>query len=211
VAFASSDTSFLRSTDVETEQTAKAMKNAWFGWIVLCALVTTSGCRGRSTDWNGTWNLNRSESNFHGPVFTLSIPKAGEYRYDDGRSSFTLRCDGKYRPIGKNRTQSCVRSSPSTLDVTRKENGVKTNASHWELSAGGGVSMRFYCADASCHAYVDSKIESDSLPGKPVQSVTFFLPIEAAAVDSFVSELRLLGVQKTGVARLAGVPTPVDA
>lgn len=73
-------------------------------------------------------------------------------------------------------------------------------------SAGGGVSMRFYCADSSGHAYVEARIESDSLPGKPAQSVTLSLPIEAAAVDSFVSELRLLGLQKAGVARLEGVP-----
>lgn len=76
-------------------------------------------------------------------------------------------------------------------------------------SAGGGVSMRFYCADAAGHAYVDSKIESDSLAGRPVQCVTLSLPIEAAAVDSFVEELRLLGLRKTGVASLKGVPASV--
>ena len=74
-------------------------------------------------------------------------------------------------------------------------------------SAGGGVSMRFYCADASGHAYVESKIESDSLPGKPIQTVMLSLPIEAAAVDSFVDELHLLGVHRTGVARLRGRET----
>jgi len=76
-------------------------------------------------------------------------------------------------------------------------------------SAGGGVSMRFYCADASGHAYVDAKIQSDSLPGKPVQFVNLSQPIEASAVDSFVDELRLVGVRKAGVARLEGVPTAV--
>lgn len=78
-------------------------------------------------------------------------------------------------------------------------------------SAGGGVNMRFYCVDASGHAYVEARMESDTLPEKPVQSVTLSLPIEAAAVDSFVRELRLLGLQKTGVARLAGVATTVHA
>jgi hypothetical protein len=77
--------------------------------------------------------------------------------------------------------------------------------------AAGGVEMRFYCADASGHTNVECKIESGSLSGKPVQSVALSLPIEAAAVDSFVSELRLIGLQKAGVARLAGVATAVQA
>ncbi len=76
-------------------------------------------------------------------------------------------------------------------------------------SAGGGVSMRFYCTDASGHASVESKIESDSLSGKPAQCVTLSLPIEAAAVDSFVDELRRLGADGTGIARLKGVPAIV--
>jgi hypothetical protein len=115
------------------------MRNAWSGWIVLCALLATSGCRSSPPTWDGTWKLNPSKSNFQGPVFTLSISKDGEYRFDGGASSFTVRCDGRYRSIGKSRTQSCVRSSPTTVDVTRKENGVRTNTSHWELSAGGEV------------------------------------------------------------------------
>ena len=81
--------------------------------------------------------MNPSKGNFQGPIFTISISADGEYRYDDGRSSFTFRCDGKDRPIGKNRTQACVKSSATMLDMTRKENGAKTNAYHWELSAGG--------------------------------------------------------------------------
>lgn len=41
--------------------------------------------------------------------------------------------------MGKNRTQACVKSSATALEMIRKENGVKTNAYHWELSAGGKV------------------------------------------------------------------------
>jgi hypothetical protein len=115
------------------------MRNAWFGWVVLCALAATSGCRTPSPDWNGTWKLDRSKSNFQGPTFTISISADGEYHYDDGRSSFTFRCDGKDWQTGNNRTQSCVKNSPTMLDQTSKENGVKTNASHWELSTGGDV------------------------------------------------------------------------
>jgi hypothetical protein len=41
--------------------------------------------------------------------------------------------------MGKNRTRACVKSSATVLDLTQKENRLKTSASHWELSAGGKV------------------------------------------------------------------------
>src|ERR1700692_2009772 len=88
------------------------LKDACFGWVVCCALAATLvGCRASSPDWNGTWQLNPSKSNFQGPTFTISISAEGEYGYDDGSSLFTFRCDGKDRPIEKNRTRACVKSS----------------------------------------------------------------------------------------------------
>jgi hypothetical protein len=114
------------------------MRSAWFSWVVFCALTATLGCRAPSPDWSGTWKLDPSKS-YQGPLVTISISADGEYRYDDGGSSFTFRCDGKDRPIGKNRTQACVKGSATTLDLTRKENGAKMNAYHWELSADGKV------------------------------------------------------------------------
>ena len=113
------------------------MRNARFGWVAFCALAATSGCRALSGDWNCTWKLNVPRSSFQDQAITISISADGEYRYDDGFVSDTFRCDGKYRPIANNRTQACVKSSATTLDRTRMENGVKTNTSHWELSAGG--------------------------------------------------------------------------
>jgi hypothetical protein len=116
------------------------MRNARFGWVVLCALAATVGCRSSSRDWNGTWKLNVPKSSSHAQAITIiSISADGEYRYDDGFVSNTFRCDGVYRPIGNNRTQACVKSSATTLDRTRMENGVKTNTYHWELSAGGKI------------------------------------------------------------------------
>src|ERR1035437_7128123 len=108
---------------------------------VFLASALTSACNAQqpSTDWNGTWKMNSSKGNFQGPIFTISISADGEYRYDDGYSSFTFRCDEKDRPIGNNRTQACVKSSATVLDRTRKENGAKTNAYHYELSADGKV------------------------------------------------------------------------
>ena len=107
---------------------------------VVLALAFTSACNARqpSPDWNGTWRLNPAKSS-QGPLVTISILADGEYRYDNGASSFTFRCDGKDQPIGNNRTQACVEGNATTLDVTRKENGEKTNAYHWELSADGRV------------------------------------------------------------------------
>jgi hypothetical protein len=115
------------------------MRNAWFVGVIFCALAASLGCRAPSPDWNGTWKMNPSKGNFQGSIFTISISADGEYRYDDGSSSFTFRCDGKDRPIAKNRTRACVKSSATVLDLTRKENGAKTDGYHWELSADGKV------------------------------------------------------------------------
>ena len=113
------------------------MMKVWFGSVIFCALAAILGCRAPSPDWNGTWQLNLSESSFQGPIFTISISADGEYRYDDGNSSFVLRCDGKDRPIGNNRTQVCVKRSATVFDITHKENGERTSANNWELSVDG--------------------------------------------------------------------------
>src|SRR5713101_5222986 len=72
-------------------------------------------------------------------------------------------------------------------------------------SAGGGVSMRFYCADRAGHTYVDSRIESAYDSAGKAQSVIMTLTIEPAAVDSFVEELSRLSADQTGQAYLKGV------
>ena len=112
------------------------MGRTWFGWVILCALVATSGCRAPSPDWNGTWKLNLTKSSYQGQVLTISISADVEYRFDES-SSHTLRCDGKDRPTGNNRTLLCVKSGITALDITLKENGVKTRATHDELSTDG--------------------------------------------------------------------------
>jgi hypothetical protein len=72
-------------------------------------------------------------------------------------------------------------------------------------SAGGAISMRFYCADRAGHAYVDSRIESEYDPAGKAQSVTMILTIEPAAVDAFVQELGWLGADRADQACLKGV------
>jgi len=70
--------------------------------------------------------------------------------------------------------------------------------------AGGGVSMRFYCVDGSGHASVDSTIEADYEQKVKTQSAVLSLRVEAAAVDSFVEELRRLNAEGKGAAHLKG-------
>jgi hypothetical protein len=109
---------------------------------IFVAWAFTSACNVKqpSTDWNGTWKLNPSKGNFHGPVFSISISADGEYRFSSsGKSDITFRCDGKDRLFGKDRTRACVKGSPTVLDVTLKENGVKTTVTHWELPPDGGT------------------------------------------------------------------------
>lgn len=109
------------------------MRNASLGWVVFCALVTPLGCRSPSSDWNGTWKLNPTESSFQGQVLTISISPDSDYRFDE-KSSHTIRCDGKDQPIGNNRTLVCVKSGAKALDITVNENGVRTRTTHDELS-----------------------------------------------------------------------------
>ena len=105
-------------------------------WIPFCALAATQGCRTPSRDWTGTWKLNLSKSSYQGQVLTISTSADGEYRFDEN-SSHTIRCDGKDRPIGNGRTLICAKSGVSALDITLKQNGVKTAVTHDELSSDG--------------------------------------------------------------------------
>ena len=107
-------------------------------WIPLCAFVATVGCQTPSPDWNGTWVLNPTKSSYQGQVLTISISANSEYRFNES-SSHTIRCDGKDQSIGNNRTLVCVKSGATALDITVKENGVKTRSTHDELSTYGKV------------------------------------------------------------------------
>lgn len=68
--------------------------------------------------------------------------------------------------------------------------------------AGGAVSMKFYCADKAGHAYVESKIESGFESAGVVQFAIISMPVEAAAIDLFVSDLRRLETERYGTALL---------
>ena len=72
-------------------------------------------------------------------MFTVSVESDGEYRWEEGSTTFVFRCDGKFRPMGQDRMQACVKSSATVLDLIRKTDNVTTNAYRWELSNSGTI------------------------------------------------------------------------
>jgi len=112
------------------------MRNARSACIVFCAVVAALGCRAPFPDWNGLWRLNLTKSTYHGQVLTISSSVDGEYRFSVN-SSRTLHCDGKDRQIESNLTIACATNGATALDINVKENGVKTRATHDELSNDG--------------------------------------------------------------------------
>lgn len=60
--------------------------------------------------------------------------------------------------------------------------------------AGGGIHMRFYCVDAVGHAAVLAKLRTDHCKSMgEAQSVCLYIPVEAGAIDGFVTQARSLG------------------
>lgn len=60
--------------------------------------------------------------------------------------------------------------------------------------ADGGARMRFYCTDSSGHVAVDVVLRGDACKALgEVESVALRIPIEAAAVDNFISQLMTIG------------------
>lgn len=70
-----------------------------------------------------------------------------------------------------------------------------------------GVQLDFYCSNRAGHAYLKAQIQqpdrsTSKNPSDPTQVVTLYFRIEPAGLDSFLVELRTLGVTKTGSAHL---------
>ena len=99
--------------------------------------LSTLGCFSSPPVWNGTRKLNESKSNIPGPTFSLTILPTGEYHFDNGTYSNNFRCDGKEYTTRPSRTDSCVQTNASEMDMTNKEDGKKIGTAHWELSADG--------------------------------------------------------------------------
>jgi len=57
--------------------------------------------------------------------------------------------------------------------------------------ADGGIRMHFCCTDSVGHAVVEVKLRGDACKGLgELESVALRIPIQAAAIDSFVSQIR---------------------
>jgi hypothetical protein len=175
------------------------------------------GCRAPAPDWNGTWKLDSSRSSFRGPIITISISADGEYRYDDGSSSFTFRCDGKDRPIVNNRTRACVRISDAELDFTRKENGITTNTYRWELADGGKIFTSTVTAFRSSGPVITGQLVASRMSGSNNFAGqwrdTSFLQRHAdmmLRLDSQTLHISYPGAAQYIDAPLSGVDAPVN-
>lgn len=67
------------------------------------------------------------------------------------------------------------------------------------IYAGGGLQMRFYCREAAGQAGVDVKLRGHACMGMgDLESVALRMPLEAAAIDVFVSELQAIDTRLIG-------------
>ena len=63
--------------------------------------------------------------------------------------------------------------------------------------------MQFYCLDSSGHLAVEVKLRGDGCAAMgEVESVALRIPLEAAAIDDFVTQLRSMKVVDGASARL---------
>jgi hypothetical protein len=65
--------------------------------------------------------------------------------------------------------------------------------------AGGGIRMYFYCRDSVGHAAVDVKLRDDGcIALGEVESVALRIPVEAAAMDFFLVQVRGMNTKEIG-------------
>jgi len=80
---------------------------------------------------------------------------------------------------------------------------------HFELGtfnpdhADGGIRLQFRCTDSVGHAEVEVKLRGDVCKGLgELESVALRIPVQAAAIDSFVSQIRQMDKQVGATAYL---------
>ncbi|OQY80099.1 MAG: hypothetical protein B6D41_21640 [Chloroflexi bacterium UTCFX4] len=56
--------------------------------------------------------------------------------------------------------------------------------------ASGGIRFHFHCVDGMGHVEVDVEIRTDTYLSGHAQYASFFIAVEPAAIDNFVSELQ---------------------
>jgi hypothetical protein len=79
-----------------------------------------------------------------------------------------------------------LRGFPKSQDDVRKFELGSFDAAY----AGGGAGFRFYCLDSVGHAAIEVRLRTDpNVEGGVSDVAVFHISVEAAAVDSFVTEL----------------------
>jgi hypothetical protein len=69
--------------------------------------------------------------------------------------------------------------------------------------ADGGISLHFRCTDSSGHAEVEVKLRGDACKGLgELESVALRIPVQAAAIDSFVAQIKQMEKQLGAAAYL---------
>lgn len=106
--------------------------------LFICAIsVAFEGCKFTPSPWDGLWNLNKSKSRCIPPTFSIAVSPSGEYHVDNGRFSYSFRCDGKDDPADAAHMTSCSTISPREIALTEKTTASMTINTHWILSADG--------------------------------------------------------------------------
>jgi hypothetical protein len=68
--------------------------------------------------------------------------------------------------------------------------------------AGGATHLRLFCIDLAGHSYIESKIESGEESAGVFQTAIVIMPVEASAIDRFVTGLRKIEKARNGTAVL---------
>ena len=88
-----------------------------------------------------------------------------------------------------------LKGFPSSAKDSRELELGTFNPNH----ADGGVRLYCYCRDSVGHALLEVKLRGDACKGlgEP-ESVALLLPIEAASIDSFLSQIGTMDTEQIG-------------
>ena len=93
------------------------------------------------------------------------------------------------------RIASALEGFPSSATDSRELELGTFNPAH----ADGGVRLDCYCKDSVGHVVIEVKLRGDACKslGEP-ESVALILPVEAASIDSFLTQVRAIDAEQIG-------------
>lgn len=104
--------------------------------------------------------------------------------YFSGQAEVYVSCNGL------SKLANALRGFPTRPDDSRDFELGTFNHNHGD----GGARMHFFCEDAAGHAVVEVKLRGGGCKGVgEVQSVALRIPIQAAGVDDFIEQLKVVG------------------